>query len=84
MHWMAILPMLVLAATATFLIVLREWEPWEAYSLVAGGALLATILLIGLLLALTPPGARAQLWAEVRTTIANDLRGLWNAIRWRK
>jgi len=81
MSWTTILTMLVLAVTSAVLVIIYEWEPWQAFAVVSGGTTLVSLVLLAALLKLSPPSDRAGLWLVITTEMWKELKSVLTMFR---
>jgi len=79
-----ILTALTLTLVSAWLVFTREWEPWEAFSVVGLTALGIVFALLAALMVLSTPEDRADLWRLIWQTCRNDIDLLLKFFRIRK
>lgn len=81
MSWTSILTALVLSATTAILVIIYEWEPWQAFLLVSGIAAVFILVLMAIMLWLSPPPDRARIWSEMKKEMQKEYRAMLNGLR---
>jgi len=71
LHWSTIGTSLVLALAASWLVLMQEWEPWNALLAVAAVAAGCILCLLGVLV-LAAGQDRAEIWRLFKKAIKDD------------
>jgi membrane protein YdbS with pleckstrin-like domain len=73
MSWTSILTALVLATVSAIMVIVYEFEPWQAFLMVGSGAV---AVILGLLLILLPPSDHREVWLGFKCEFRKEYQAI--------